>query len=125
METTNMLTLKHTMSTNTTSYNVSEDKLTVKLAGHRLCNSVKTATNVCTTLGMNVSPHKNGNQPLPSNVQTNVPIEDQTSLETFLIQQTTDNILDVGMVSLSVVLHVQETCCSTRKEMLVCSKENT
>ena len=125
METSNMPTLKHTLSTKTTSYNVSEDKLTVKHAGHWAYNSAKTATNVCTTLEMNVSPHKHGNQPLPSNVRTNAPIEDQTSVGILLIQQTTDNMLDVGWVSLLVVLHVQITCCSTRKKTHACSKENS
>ena len=124
METSNILTLKHTLSTKTTSYNVSEDKLTVKLAGHWAWNSAKTATNVCTTLEMNVSPHKHGNQPPPSNVQTNAPIEDQTSVETLLIQKTIDNMLDVLMVSPLDVLHVQKTCCSTRQKTLACLKEN-
>ena len=76
-------------------------------------------------LETNVSPPRNGTQPPPSSVQTNVPITDQTLVETLLIQPTTDNTLLAGRELLLDVSLVQETWNSTKKKMLVSSKENS
>ena len=116
-----VMPLNHTQ---TTSPNVTMERLAVNLAGQRVWYTVKNVTNVCTMLEMDVWPQRYGLQPPHPIVPTCALVWDTVSLEIWRINPTTITMLLAGMELQLDVLTVQVIWCSTKSTTLVYTMVN-